>query len=416
VHSQPLWTRDFVIITVGTAISTLGNAISGFAISLLVLDHTGSTLLYTCFMAAQYLPKMLTPLLVGPYLDQMSRKKAIYRLDYLSSCLYFLLFLLIGRGYFHYGVLLLCVMIIGAVDGTYVVAYDSFYPNLVAPGNFGRAYSIASLLYPLATFMLPVASLVYNAAGTVAPLFAFNAAAFFIAATFERSIGHVETHMAAEQGRPAGRFRDNFSQGIGYIRSEPGLQAVTVFFFLIMMAGQGCEALILPFFRNHGQLYAHLPVDSVTLYSVVTVFGVAGRLAGGLIHYRVRYPREHKFTIALFVYAAICVLHGIQLFLPIAAMVVVCFLEGILSVTSYNIRISATQAYVPDRVRARFNGTFQMMCNMGMVLGELAAGVCSEFAPERAIIVTLMAINLLGVYVILWPKREAVKAVYNRSV
>ena len=56
MHSQPLWTRDFVIITIGTAISTLGNAIAGFAISLLLLDHTGSTLLYALFMACYYLP------------------------------------------------------------------------------------------------------------------------------------------------------------------------------------------------------------------------------------------------------------------------------------------------------------------------------------------------------------------------
>ncbi len=42
---QRLWTRDFTIITLGTVVSMLGNAVSGFAISLLVLDYTGSVFL-----------------------------------------------------------------------------------------------------------------------------------------------------------------------------------------------------------------------------------------------------------------------------------------------------------------------------------------------------------------------------------
>lgn len=43
---SPLWTRDFTIITLGSVISMLGNSMSGFALSLLVLDYTGSNLLY----------------------------------------------------------------------------------------------------------------------------------------------------------------------------------------------------------------------------------------------------------------------------------------------------------------------------------------------------------------------------------
>ena len=44
-----LWTKNFTILSLGTVVSTLGNAVSGFAICLLVLDYTGSTLLYAVF-------------------------------------------------------------------------------------------------------------------------------------------------------------------------------------------------------------------------------------------------------------------------------------------------------------------------------------------------------------------------------
>ncbi|HAE16013.1 MAG TPA: MFS transporter, partial [Erysipelotrichaceae bacterium] len=53
-----LWTRDFTIITIGSVISMLGNAMSGFAISLMVLDFTESTMLYAIFLAVFTIPQI----------------------------------------------------------------------------------------------------------------------------------------------------------------------------------------------------------------------------------------------------------------------------------------------------------------------------------------------------------------------
>ena len=44
--NNPLWTKNFIIITVGTIISRIGSAIAGFATGLLILDYTESTFLY----------------------------------------------------------------------------------------------------------------------------------------------------------------------------------------------------------------------------------------------------------------------------------------------------------------------------------------------------------------------------------
>lgn len=44
---QGLWTRDFTIITLGSVVSMVGNSLSGFALSMMVLDYTGSTFLYS---------------------------------------------------------------------------------------------------------------------------------------------------------------------------------------------------------------------------------------------------------------------------------------------------------------------------------------------------------------------------------
>jgi len=415
-----LWTKDFKIITIGSIISMLGNSVAGFAIGLLVLDYTESTLLFSLFMVVYNLPKIIAPLFAGPYLDRFSRKKVIYTLDFFSSGIFFIMFLLLQANWFHYPVFLGIVLLVGTIDGIYAVAYESFYPNLVTKGNFSKAYSISSMIYPLASFMVPVASFIYISTGSAAPLFAFNAITFFLAAVFETRIGFKENHMKkAEETKKEFSmisYKADFKEGLDYMRKERGLLVITVYFMITMFAGGGIHVLHLPFFKNNPELFAHIPINVVTLYTIISSFGVLGRLIGGLIHYKYKYPVPKKFLIAISVYTSIAFLETFQLYFPVVLMALSFFLIGIMGVTSFNIRISATQSYVPDEKRGRFNGTFQMMVSAGNIIGQLAAGVFGELYHERHVIMGFMAINLLAIYFIMYRKRHHVKKIYNRRV
>lgn len=413
-----LWTRDFTIITIGSLISMVGNILSGFAISIMVLDRTESTFLYVLFNICWRLPDLVVPLLAGPYLDRVSRKKVIYCLDFLSAAIYFAIFLVLRTGWFNYPVMLVCCMFIGAINSVYMVAYDSFYPNLITEGNHSRAYSISSVMMDMSALVYPLAPALYDAIG-IAPLFAVTAVSFFLAACFELSIRYQETHMASAppaDGMGALRqFRRDFREGLDYIKAEKGLLIITLYFMVSGFAG-GTGELYLPFFRNNAALFAAWPVAVTTLYAIVSNFSVVGRLVGGVVHYKVKLPIQRKFAIALTVYAVIAVIDGITLWLPVPLMALLFFLTGSLSVTSYNIRIAATQTYIPDGKRARFNGTFQMLCSMGSIAGSLTAGGLAEIMPERWAVALLAAAGLLGVYFFMYRGRKHVAAIYNREV
>lgn len=404
-----LWTRDFTIITLGTVVSMLGNSVSGFAISLLVLDYTGSTFLYALYMVAYNLPKIIMPLLAGPYLDSFSRKKAIYTLDFISAGLYAGIYVLLSRGLFSYGPFLLLCILIGSIDSIYEVAYDSFYPLLVSEGNFTKAYSISSLIYPLAAIMVPVASYVYDSIG-LAPLFAFNSVSFLIAAVFETQIKAVEAHTKdAPEKASLAYLKREFKGGLDYIRGEKGLMVITLYFFFTMMLGSASGTLWLPYFKGLGG-------NGVQLYTFVMCANVLGRLSGGMFHYRFRYKPSTKFTVALIVYVSISFLEGGFVFTPPVCMLIMCFVSGCLAVNSFNIRIAATQSYVPDSFRARFNGTFLMLTTFGSMLGNLGAGILGEFIPSQFVIAGTQVLNLVAICAIVWPGREHVKQIYNREV
>ena len=182
-----LWTKNFTILSLGTVVSTLGNAVSGFAICLLVLDYTGSTLLYAVFNVVYNLPKVIMPFLAGPYLDRFSRAKAIYTLDFISAALYLVIFVVLKLDIFNYATMLILCLIIGSVDSIYQVAYDSLYPMLITPGFSTKAYSVSSMIFPLASVMVLAAAWCYEHTG-LEILFLFNAVTFLIAASFETQI------------------------------------------------------------------------------------------------------------------------------------------------------------------------------------------------------------------------------------
>ena len=174
-------------------------------------------------------------------------------------------------------------------------------------------------------------------------------------------------------------------------------------------AGGGARELYLPFFRSHAALFAAWPVAAVTLYAIVSTFTEAGRVAGGLIQYRIKLPARKKFAVAMAVYALINVIEG-------GVLTLAFFLDGLLAVTSYNIRIAATQSYLPDGKRARFNGTFQMATSLGSLCGTLAAGSLAERLPERAVILLFSGAGLAAAWLLIFRRRREVSAIYNQEV
>ena len=142
---------------------------------------------------------------------------------------------------------------------------------------------------------------------------------------------------------------------------------------------------------------------------------LAGRAIGGAIHYKTVIPAAKRYTIALAIYILNALNEAVYLFLPIPAMMFLCFCIGIGGVTTYTIRISATQSYVPDEKKGRFNGAFNMMSMLGALLGEAIGGLASEVMPERTIIMVAMLIQAILAVIIIGGKKGDVSEIYNRE-
>ena len=405
-----LWTKDFTTITLGSVVSMMGNSIAGFAMSLFVLDYMESTLLYAIYIFLYTLPQIAAPVISGPLMDRFSRRRTIYSLDFCSAALYLTLGLLIFFDWFNFGVFAAATFVIGTINSVYMVAFESFYPMLIAEGNYSKAYSISGTLQTMTFFMLPLATVAYNAFG-LAPLLAVNSAFFLIAAICETRISNIEavSTVHSEISYSTKTYFSDLKEGIHYLASEKGLLAVTLYFTAMSVAGGASQVITLPWFKGAFD-------NGEYLYMFVSIFSVIGRSLGGVIHYKIQLPAAKKFGIALFVYVSISIVEAFYLYTPLYSMAIGSFIIGIFGVTSYNIRVSATQSHVPHEMKGRFNGAFFMLNTVGALTGELLAGVLSEAIPMRATLMVFMLFNALSALVIIGGNKKHVAPLYNRNV
>ena len=411
--SRPLWTRDFTIITLGSVVSMLGNALSGFAMSLMVLDISQSTLLYAVYIAMYTLPQLIMPIFSGAILDRFSRKKTIYTLDFLSAFLYALMAAILGTGWFSFPLFAVYCFILGSIQSTYMVAYQSFYPLLISEGNFQKAYSIASVLETFSAVMVPVSAFLYRQIG-LAPLLGINALCFFAAAVMETRIRTDETYLETQKEtreadlRASRQMLRDIREGFRYLKSEKGLLAVAVYFAFSAVCGGVSTVIVLPWFKS---AYP----NGEYVYMMVWGMALLGRALGGLVHYRITIPSRYRYRAALTVYITISVLEGVYLFTPVPVMMALCFVVGVGGITSYTIRISATQSYVPDERKGRFNGAFNMLSTAGALVGEILAGGLTLVLPERVVLLAAMLTCAAAAIVFIGGGREHVSYIYNRS-
>lgn len=411
---NPLWTRDFTIITLGSVVSMLGNAMSGFAMSLLVLDYTQSNLLYAIYLAVFTLPQIIAPIFSGAILDRFSRKRMIYTLDFISAGVYTIAAVILSSGWFSFPVLAVYCFLIGTINSIYTVAYQSFYPLLITEGNFSKAYSVSSILETMSALMVPVATFLYNQVG-ITPLLAINAVSFFVAAVMETQIKAPEEYIdlqkrqLEQQGNGGKRllFAD-IKEGMQYLLRERGLLAITVYFSICMVAMGASNVITLPYFKNNFE-------NGEYVYMIVWGTLLLGRAVGGVVHYKIKYPVHAKYAIAICVYVAVAALEGVYLYTSVPAMVVMCLIIGLLGVTSYTIRISSTQNYVPHEKKGRYNGVFNMLNTTGSFCGQLLAGALTVVFPARYVLSGFMVLNAVSALVIIGGNRQHVKKIYNHD-
>ncbi len=408
---EKLWTRNFTILTIGSLISALGNSAASVGFGILVYQQTGSPLTLAFFTIANIIPRIITGFIAGPFVDRHSRRKIIYRLDFLSSTLFLGIAIILFTGYFQVIVFTLLASVFGIIDTIYQLAFMSMFPEVITKGNHSKAYSLSSLIWPLsAAIMAPIAAfMIETYVFGIAILMAFNAITHFLAASVESTMRLEE--ILNQKEVKGFQFIEDLKEGFHYYRLEKGIFGIAILFAAFSFVYASQDLLRMPYFISSD-------VYTIQHFSFIISASSVGRILGGIIHYTFKYPPHKRYLIAVSVYFTVEFLSATMLYMPYVLMVTFSFIVGLLSVTSFNIRMTATQVYIPTQLRGRVNSTQNLLWNIGAIIGALVTGLFAEFTTfdYRFIMLLTAIVSISAILLVPVRMNHEFKKIYNADI
>ena len=153
--NEKLFSRTFTLMLLGQIVSILGNAVLRFALSLYVLDLTGSAALFGGVLALSTIPTVLLSPIGGVLADRLPRQRIMYVLDLLTAVAVwnFSMFGL-GGSTLPPAALLLTL---SAIHALYQPSVLSSVPLLVPQRELSRANALVTQVSALSTLLGPVA-------------------------------------------------------------------------------------------------------------------------------------------------------------------------------------------------------------------------------------------------------------------
>lgn len=218
MKKEKLFTRNFTLLILGQVSSLTGNYTLKFALSMYVLEQTGSASIFAGMLSAALLPTVLLSPFGGILADRANRKHIMVALDALSglSVLAAGLLLPLGRELWVTGTLLVLLSVLAAFESPTVQAC---VPQMVAPQNLVQGNAMVSQVSAVTSLVTPfLGSLFYTAFG-IGPVFAAAVACFWLTALLECCI-HLDYHKPPRTAGIGAIVREDLAVSAHFLRRE----------------------------------------------------------------------------------------------------------------------------------------------------------------------------------------------------
>ncbi len=406
MNTVKLWTRNFRLVILASAMGTLGSIVGGFALAFLVFDETGSTLASALIVAIQLVPYLLLPILIAPLMDRLPRKAFLVAGDVANAILlagmgiWLLFFEFSYVGYLAVSLLLSCL---GATDE---LAFTSIYPELIPKGAEQKGYAVSSMLYPvLKVIMTPLAAVLLDAIGVAWIL--ISQSILSLAAAITESFIHAEkTKQERNMPYSLRAWGEDILEAVRYLKKERGLRSIFGYMAVTNGVSDGFSPILVAFFRT-------FPGFTAAMYSAFSVVEFVGRTIGSAMQYKVKIPAKKKFGFTFFVYQFYEAMDMGLLWLPYPFMLINRGICGFLGSNSAILRNAAVQRYIPEKLRSRVNAFNGVLLTIGSSIFSLLMGSLGELLDYRLCVTIGGAVAMLACWLLIWCRRANVREVYE---
>ena len=388
---QKLFTKNFTLLVLGQASSLFGNYILRLALSMYVLEVTGSAAVFAGILSIATIPTILLSPVGGILADRADRRNIMVALDALTgmSVLCAAVFLSEGNAIAVISVLLVILSVLGAFETPTVQAC---IPQMLSGDNIIKGNAVVNQVASISYLVAPLLGGILYAAFGLKPVMYASVVCFFLTASFECFI-KLGFQPREYQGNVLSMVKDDFSSSIRFIAKEQSdIMKMLLLVALSRFFVTGVTLVGLPFIvRTVLGLDAKYYGGAESALAVATILGsiVAGLLTGKLKAGRL------SFVLAAI---GICIVPaGIVFLFPSGAVAryavnvaAYCGMQAAISIFSI-FAVSMIQQSTPDHLLGKVMAYTSAITMCAQPIGQMVYGFLFDGFREAVYLVLIPA-------------------------
>jgi len=350
VPPVPLWrNRDYLLLTSGQAVSSVGSEATQLALPLLVLALTHSPAQAGLAGALRSLGYLLLGLPAGALVDRWDRKRTMIACDATRALALGSIPLALALGRLTMAQVYLVALIEGTLSVFFGLAESAALPRVVAKTQLPAATAQNEVAGGLVTLVGPSLG---GALFGVARGLPFMADAVSYAASV-LSLSRIRPAFQEERTRRPERLRVEIGEGLRWLWREPVVRALALLHGGLIFAVSGMALLLVVIAeRQHAA-----PLAIGLIFAIGGLGALLGALLGARAHKRLRLG---QITIcAYWLFAVLWPLYAVAP-TPLALGAILAAM-WIVDETYDVAQLSYRLALIPDALRGRVNGAFRLL-------------------------------------------------------
>lgn len=403
--TQKLFTKNFTLLVLGQASSLFGNFILKFALSMYVLEVTGSAAVFAGLLAGSAIPTILLSPFGGILADRANRRNIMVALDTLSGLSVLCAVLLLQQGSIQVIAILLVVLsILGAFESPTVQAC---VPQMQTGDNLIKGNAVVNQIAAVAALIAPIlGSVLYVALGLI-PVMVTSVFCFLMTAFFECFIKLEYQPTPLHEGILP-MIKSDFSISMRFISKEqPGILKILLLAALVSFFVMGTAMVGLPYI-----IRTILGLGAGYFGAAESIIGIAailGGIAAGLLTGKLKLG---KLCVVLAVFGGSLIPAGMIFLLPVStitkyAVNVAAFCGMQISASIFSIfALSYIQQKTPNHLIGKVMAYISTITMSAQPIGQLTYGLLFDrFQQEvslvlipTGLIVVLIAFSANGFF------------------
>lgn len=378
------WQKKFHLFLIGQNVTSLGTQVVQYVTIWYITIATQSGMMMMYSTIASFLPGIIISPYAGVISDRLNRKYIVIITDIaiaLVTTLMAILFVFRGPSY-PLVFVLLAIRSLGS--GIQEPASLALFPQLVPEANITQANGISASIRNVTSLIAPVLG------GLLFATFGFTAALFvdLITALIGSAIIlslKIERH---ENTLPQVSVYEDFKTGLGYIRTDPVLPKLLLFYVLFFF-------FVAPMVFLTPILVARSFGSEVWRLTAFEMIFTLGALAGGLIVVKIHSTYKNLSVVAFSAisFSVFSTLMGLVNYYWL--FVSISFLAGISVSLFHAPATSFLQTYVPQDKLGRVMSVESMLLSSTMPIGMIVFGPLADIVSVEKILVVTGIIMLL---------------------